>query len=132
MRTYYKFKPFFKKEMYLNAIKNRDIRKSFTRFRVSAHDLEIERGRYKNIKSDNRTCKHCQMLEKEDEFHFLIACPKYTAEREILFTYSAKYCLNFNTLSDQNKFLWLMTTEDTGVITKLAFYIHSCFEIRKK
>ena len=132
MRTYYKFKPFFKKEMYLNVIKNRDIRKSFTRYRVSAHDLEIERGRYKSIKSDNRTCKHCQMLEKEDEFHFLIACPKYSAEREILFTYSAKYCLNFNILSDQNKFLWLMTTEDTGIITKLAFYIHSCFEIRKK
>ena len=97
--------------MYLDIIKNRDIRKCFTRFRVSAHDLEIERGRYKNIESDNRTCKHSQTLEKEDEFHFLIACPKYSTEHEILFTYSAKCCLNFNILSDQKKFLWLMTTE---------------------
>ena len=30
MRTYYRFKPIFKKEIYLNVIGNRDIRKSFT------------------------------------------------------------------------------------------------------
>ena len=32
MRTYYGFKPIFKKENYLNVIGNRDIRKSFTQF----------------------------------------------------------------------------------------------------
>ena len=75
MRTYYRFKPIFKKEIYLNVIGNRDIRKGFTQFRVSAHDLSIEKGRYKNIKLENRTCKNCQSLEIEDEFHFLITCP---------------------------------------------------------
>ena len=50
MRTYYRFKPIFKKEIYFNIIGNRDIRKSFTQFRVSAHDSSIEKGRYKNIK----------------------------------------------------------------------------------
>ena len=131
MRTYYKFKPTFKKEIYLNVIRNRDVRKCLTRFRISAHDLEIEKGRYKNIKSDKRICKNCQTLEIEDEFHFLIRCPKYLTEREFLFTYISKYCLNFNLLSDQNKFVWLMTTEDINIIQKLANYIHSCFEIRK-
>ena len=38
MRTYYKFKPTFKKEIYQNVIRNRDVRKSLTRFRISAHD----------------------------------------------------------------------------------------------
>ena len=130
MRIYCKFKSFFKKEKYLNNIENRDIRKSLARFRVSSNYLEIERGRYRNIKSDNRICKHCQMFEKVDEFHFLIACPKYSAECEVLCTYFAKYCLNFDILSDQNKFLWLMTTEDICIIKKLAFYIHFCFEIK--
>lgn len=132
MRAYYKFKPTFKKEIYLHVIKNRDMRKSLTRFRVSAHDLEIEKGRYKKLKAENRVCKNCQTLEKEDEFHFLITCPKYLAEREILFSYTTKYCSNFEKLSDHNKFLWLMTTEDINIIKKLANYVHSCFEIRKK
>ena len=132
MRTYYRFKPIFKKEIYLNIIGNRDIRKSFAQLRVSAHDLSIEKGRYKNIKLENSTCKNCQSLEIEDEFHFLITCPQYIAEHEILFLYVAKYCISFKNLSDQNKFLWLMTTEDTNIIQKVAYYVHTCFEIRKQ
>ena len=38
MKTFYRFKLIFKKEIYLNVIGNRDIRKGFTQFRVSAHD----------------------------------------------------------------------------------------------
>ena len=72
----------------LNVIGNRDIRKRFTQFRVSAHDLSTEKGSYNNIKLENRTCKNCQSLEIEDEFHFLITCLQYIAEREILFSYS--------------------------------------------
>ena len=54
-------------------------------YRVSTHDLSIEKGRHKNIKLENRKCKNCQSLEIEDEFHFLITCPQYIAERKILF-----------------------------------------------
>ena len=38
---------------------------------------------------------------------FLITCPQYIAE-----------CINFKNLLDKNKFLWLMTTEDTNIIQK--------------
>ena len=97
--------------MYLNKMFN-----AITVILTIINDLEIEKGRYKNIKSDKRICKNCQTLEKEDEFHFLIRCPKYLTERECLFTYISKYCFNFNLLSDQNKFVWLMTTEDINII----------------
>ena len=60
MRTYYRFKPIFKKEIYLNIIGNRDIKKSFTQFRVSAHDFSIEIGRYKNIKK--MKIQHAQIV----------------------------------------------------------------------
>ena len=70
MRTYYRFKPIFKKEIYLHVIGNRDIMKSFTQFRVSVHDLSKEKRRHKNIKLENNICKNCQSLEIEDEFHF--------------------------------------------------------------
>ena len=59
LRTYNTFKQIFKCEPYRNVVNFRDVRKSFTRFRVSAHDLAIERGRYENIKSENRICKNC-------------------------------------------------------------------------
>ena len=70
LRKYYTFKPFMKKEVYLQCIKNRDVRKCLTQFRISAHQLAIERGRYKNIKVDERFCKYCTAKEVEDEIHF--------------------------------------------------------------
>ena len=84
-RTYFCFKPNFKKENYLHVIKNRDVRKCFTQFRISAHQLAIERGRYKNIKANERFCKYCQAKEVEDEIHFLVKCLTFSNEREKLF-----------------------------------------------
>ena len=80
LRTYYTFKPIFKKEIYLRSITNRDVRKCFTQFRISAHQLAIEKGRHRNIKAHNRLCKFCQTNEVEDEFHFLIKCQKFSSE----------------------------------------------------
>ena len=47
-------------------------RKSLTRLRISAHTLEIERGRYKKLKREERLCKTC--LKIENEPHFLLDC----------------------------------------------------------
>ena len=62
--------------IYLRSITNRDVRKCFTQFRISAHQLAIEKGRHRNIKAHNILCKFCQTNEVEDEFHFLIKCKK--------------------------------------------------------
>ena len=56
----------YKMEQYLKTIKNPNIRKSFTQFRVSNHKLQIERGRYENIPREKRTCKLCNCSEIED------------------------------------------------------------------
>ena len=81
LRTYFCFKPNFKKKKYLHVIKNRDVKKCFTQFRISAHQLAIERGRYKNIKADERFCKYCQAKAVEDEIHFLVKCQTFSNER---------------------------------------------------
>ena len=132
LRTYYTFKPIFKKEIYLRSIINRDVRKCFTQFRISAHQLAIEKGRHRNIKAHNRLCKFCQTNEVEDEFHFLIKCQKFSSERNKLFSDIHMSCVNFLQLSEENKFLWLMTTEDTLVLHKLANHIYTCFNIRNQ
>ena len=59
---------------------------------ISAHDLEIEKGRYNNSKTEEkvprnlRLCRYCkEVLNKtvtEDEEHALNICPLYTSARE--------------------------------------------------
>ena len=57
-----------------------------TRFRVSAHTLLIEKGRY--IERDKRLCQMCDMNDVEDEYHFILKCPFYTHLRHL---YIKKY-----------------------------------------
>ena len=56
-----------------------------TRFRLSSHELHIERGRYENIPRDERICQCCNMSQIESEYHFLFVCPLYTELRIKIF-----------------------------------------------
>ena len=61
-------------------------RRNFTKLRISAHSLAIETGRYsKPIETppSKRLCFHCK--EIETEFHFILNCPLYQAERKSLY-----------------------------------------------
>ena len=55
---------------------------SFTRviakFRMSSHNLLIEKGRYTNVPRDQRICLNCNSNDIEDEYHFIFMCPKYS------------------------------------------------------
>ena len=87
---YHGIKQSFEKEPYLDMISNASIRYSTTRLRISAHRLEIESGRYKNIPRDERTCKWCQLSLSgnfiEDEIHVLYNCDLYNNLRIKLLT----------------------------------------------
>ncbi len=50
LRTYMKFKYSFKYKNHLSIMTKFDSRKIFTKLRISAHDLLIERGRYRQPK----------------------------------------------------------------------------------
>ena len=106
-------KPIFKKKSPLSSISNRDGRKCFTQFRISSHELAIEKGRHRNIKVQDRFCKFLQTNKVEDELHFLIKRQKISFKRNKLFSDIQMSCVNFQQLSEENKFLWLMTSEDT-------------------
>ena len=82
LRTYRKFKRNYKREEYLSAVKNIKHRISMTKFRISDHCLEIEKGRYTPpyTKPEDGVCKLCNNAV-EDEAHFLFICPPYSNER---------------------------------------------------
>lgn len=60
-------------------------RTSLTRFRLSSHKLEIERGRYFNIAKEDRKCKFCNLGSIENEYNFLLICPLYSDLRKRYF-----------------------------------------------
>ena len=73
---YAEFKHVIKYESYLDTIKNTKYRIMLSKFRLSSHDLEIERGRYehKSTNPEERYCEFCQSngdLITGHEFHFL-------------------------------------------------------------
>ena len=55
-------------ENYLDFIKEKKYRFALTRFRLSSHDLAIERGRYENIV---RICVFCNSNFVESEYHLI-------------------------------------------------------------
>ena len=58
----------------------------FTKFRLSNHNLMIEKGRHRNVDESLRFCPFCPNTV-EDEIHFLLQCKCtcYVAHRDVLF-----------------------------------------------
>ena len=55
---YARYKHDFNFEKYLNFISKNKYRVALTKFRLSSHDLAIERGRYQNIERSERICRN--------------------------------------------------------------------------
>ena len=87
LRTYCIFKKTFSMEYYLTHISNFKLRVLLSKFRLSSHNLEIEKGRQlkKKIPADQRLCKLCDTGSVEDEVHFMLHCYVYNDERKTLF-----------------------------------------------
>ena len=123
MRTYIKFKTTFHHENYLNILTS-DLQKSLTRFRISAHNLAIERGRYSRppVPPELRICPNC-VSGIQDEYHFLLECSEYHEAREQLLSKIIQVCPNFNMLSRENKLVYLLSAEGT-ILKEIAIFVH--------
>ena len=110
LRTYTIVKNTYNYEPYLDLIKNVEQRKMLTRFRISAHDLNIERGRYTKLQIEDRKCLFCNKVE--DEKHFLLVCNHYDTIRKPFLDELFKENVNLTQLNVDNLFLYLLTNED--------------------
>ena len=121
-------------EKYLHLIKSTKNRIALTRFRLSNHNLLIEKGRHVRPRLDRseRKCFLCKD-EIEDEKHFVTKCPFYSKERAILYRSLQNNCVNFNSLdTDEQKFIFIMTNENINVLNELGKYIYNSFSKRDK
>ena len=75
------FKEENKLEKYLYCIQTKRFRIALTKLRLSSHDLAIERGRHVHVPRNERYCRNCTKQTIENEYHFLLVCPKFASLR---------------------------------------------------
>ena len=124
LETYSLFKHDFTIEPYIDFIKEKKYRIALTQLRLSSHQLEIERGRYTNIERNDRKCKQCDMNLVENEFHFILVCPKF---RTIRNKYLKRYYCQWPTI---NKLQNLFMEKSKRVVTNLSKYIYFATKAR--
>ena len=115
--SYCRFKHSFEQEKYLNVITEQKFRIALCKFRSSAHNLAIERGRHSNVQKEDRKCIFCNSGAIENEYHFLLVCSKFDDLRK---KYFSKFYCHWPTL---NKFDMLMSCDSKKVILNLSKYI---------
>ena len=85
LRTYCKVKKEYTSEKYVTLNLLSYERSVLAQFHTGTLPLQIELGRYAQIKLEERVCKVCTSGLVEDEFHFIFHCDAYQDERNTLF-----------------------------------------------
>jgi hypothetical protein len=117
LRTYRLFKTNLRLEKYLLVSTNYRGRAFMFNLRSGTNRLAIERGRWENKKEEERVCGHCDLMHVENEYHFVVVCPKYEPLRKILFQKTfeiSQHKWNLDGLGLHTQFLLLINgTGDT-------------------
>lgn len=122
--SYSRFKHSFELEPYLDSIHEKKFKISLSRFRLSSHSLEVERGRYFNIRRNERICQLCTTNSIENEYHFLLVCPIY---KDLRRKYLKSYYCSWPNL---NKFDNIMSSVKKNEILNLSKYIYFANKLR--
>ena len=133
MKTLKLIKKWTGREAYLIDVVNSNHRIAMTKLRLSAHNLEIERGRYSKPKTDaeERFCTYCQYFGHkvvEDEIHFLLKCPMVREIREL---HLPPQILGNTLLDDAVKFTTIMSPNETNDTKQTAKFIYEAFADRE-
>jgi hypothetical protein len=135
LRTYSTFKQVFCFENYLN-IANADLRKELARFRISAHYLMIEKGRFdgknKYVPPSKRLCQVCNLGAMEDELHFVLDCPRYLPSRTHLLNQISAKNIHFPNYTREQRFTWLFSNDDLDCQKAVAIYIAESMKLRSQ
>ena len=118
---------------YVDKLESLHDRSNLSKIRLSAHTLEIEKGRYVKINKEDRLCKICLNGSIEDENHFIWHCSKYKTEREI-FKSKLSTFPSFNKIMQSNDIVLkkLLKSNCKSSLKLFSSFIFQITEIRKK
>jgi hypothetical protein len=106
-------------------------RSLLSKFRLSAHSLAIEKGRYSNIERQNRVCLSCDTGEVENEYHFFSTCPhyRYISLRK---TFLQKVNIKIVNSNISLRHMSLLFNSSLQVTLKITVnFLNDCFLMRK-
>ena len=69
---YSKVKKDYRKESYISAAEYCKHRSAITKFRISAHNVPVEKDRWEGIDKTERKCKKCINNDVGDEKHYTL------------------------------------------------------------
>jgi ribonuclease I len=114
LSLYREIKTGFYREGYLQDITIKKDRAALCKLRISAHRLNIERGRYNRVPREQRFCLYCNETGTqvvEDEYHCIIECGRVENVRRIVFDKISQLNCKFYTMCSNDKCTYLMTAE---------------------
>ena len=118
LRFYKLFKDDFFREKYLDNLNCFHLRKAVAKFRCSDHKLELETGRHRKERVEERICQLCYQ-NTETEMHFLHECPLYTKLR-------TRY---FGNVENWNE---ILQCKEKLMAYNLANFLTKAFKLRQK
>jgi exonuclease III len=129
LKTYSTIKKKYSIETYLVNNLPLSITQAIAKIRISAHDLEIERGWRKPnyIPRDERWCRFCKN-QIEDELHFIVACPLYDNIRSGTLCHCNEFSSNE---SSTLNFVKLFCSNEKQTLVQLGNFIVKAFTLRK-
>lgn len=130
LRTYSQFKKHFCTEPYMTQLKGNHLITCLAKFRMSSHNLQIERGRYTDPKTpiEKRLCTRCNMNAIDDEYHFILDCSNLYIFRQNLFHICSEKIINFNAMHRNEQFINIMMSTNINVITALSQFVYNSFK----
>ena len=108
LRKYRDIKLSLETESYVKSNMSRYNRSVLAKFRTGTFPINIELGRYRRLPVIDRKCTHCPD-QVEDEYHFLLECPEYSGDRDVMFReFAEKTGEELENLQKEEKFFLLM------------------------
>ena len=106
-------------EKYLDFITEKKYKVALTKFRLSSHELQIERRRYENIPRDEiKGYVNVEMSKTESACHFLLVCPLNADLRRRFFK---PYFCHWPNLNKFNKLMMSSSKQLTLNTAKFIF-----------
>ena len=122
LRNYAKFKSKFITEPYLTSLRVKRYQMNIARFRVSSHQLAIEKGRHQLpvIPPHERLCHYCTKGKVDDELHFLLQCDFNERDRRSFFYSISGYLNNVYAVDENELFKSIMGSHVPQVLFALG------------
>ena len=133
LRFYKQLKGSFKVEPYIENICNRSQRSWLSRYRVSAHNLRIETGRYTCpvTPPQKRVCLFCDNNEIDTEEHFVLKCQTFSLKRNCFFGRMSALIPGFTDMCARDKLLTILCPAKTEVAKTVSKFLGIMSDTRK-